>query len=211
METYGVEQFRDGFFDGLFVKPPRSDRDDLMKMAENTLPAALLKRHPLSPSHFLPKQWHEIKGAVCRITTTRAGVQLARSFLAFFIAYVLSLVPVIGDRMGGLRYVTVISAIINHPGRTLRAQIDGSVLTILGTASGLGWGAFALYLSDSSSVAAAGYGGVLAAFLAVFMGAICSFALILYSALPVCSMRRNLRCLCLPCRYVQDSGLEKTS
>lgn len=172
LETYGVEEFRDGFFDGLFLKPPMSDQEDLMKMAEYTLPAAFRKRHPLSLSHFFPKQWHEIKGAVRRITATRAGIQLSRSFLAFFIAYIFCLVPVIGDWVGDLRYIMVISAIINHPGRTVGAQIDGATLTILGTATGLGWGAFALYLSDSSSVAASGYGGILAVFLVIFMGTI---------------------------------------
>lgn len=169
-DTYGVEEYRDGFFDGVFLKPPQSDREDLMRMAEHTLPAALKKQHPLSPTHFFPKQWHELKSATHRIVKTRAGIQLTRSFLAFFIAYVLCLVPVTGGWLGKYREILVLSVLINHPGRTIGAQIDGTILTILGTASGLGWGAFALYLSDSSSIAANGYGGVLAAFLLVFMG-----------------------------------------
>lgn len=170
LETYGVEEYRDGFFDGLFLKPPQSDQEDLMRMAEHTLPAALRKQHPLSPSHFLPKQWHEIKSAIHRITRTRAGIQLTRSFIAFFIAYILCLVSVTGDWLGKYREIMVLSVIVNHPGRTVGSQIDGAILTILGAVSGLGWGAFALYLSDSSSIAANGYGGVLAAFLFVFMG-----------------------------------------
>ena len=170
LETYGVEEYRDGFFDGLFLKPPTSDQEDLMRMAEYTLPAAFKKQHPLSPSHFLPKQWHDIKSATYNVTRTRAGIQLTRSFLAFFIAYVLCIVPVTGDWLGKYREIMVLSTIINHPGRTVGAQIDGTILTILGTASGLGWGAFALYLSDSSSIAANGYGGVLATFLFFFMG-----------------------------------------
>lgn len=170
LETYGVEEHRDGFFDGLFLKPPESDQEDLMRMAEYTLPAAFKKRHPLSPSHFLPQQWHEIKGAIHNIASTRAGIQLTRSFLAFFIAYILCLVSATGDWLGKYREIMVLSVIINHPGRTVGAQIDGTILTIFGTASGLGWGAFALYLSDSSPVAANGYGGVLAIFLLIFMG-----------------------------------------
>jgi hypothetical protein len=170
LETYGVEEYRDGFFDGLFLKPPKSDQEDLMRMAEYTLPAAFKKRHPLSPSHFFPKQWHDFKSATYNIARTRAGIQLTRSFLAFFIAYVLCLLSVTGDWLGKYREIMVLSVIINHPGRTVGAQIDGTILTILGTASGLGWGAFALYLSDSSSIAANGYGGVLATFLLFFMG-----------------------------------------
>lgn len=172
LESYGVEEFRDGFFDALFFKPPVDDHEDLMRLAEYTLPAAFHKRHPLSPSHFLPKQWHELKGVLRRVTTTRAGIKLMKSFLAFFIAYILCLIPVTGDWLGRFNYVMVLSAIINHPGRTIGAQLDGAALTILGTACGLGWGAFALYVSDSSSVAASGYGGVLAAFLVIFMGTI---------------------------------------
>jgi hypothetical protein len=66
----------------------------------------------------------------------------------------------------------VLSAVLNHPGRTIGAQIDGAFLTIMGSATGLGWGSFALWLSDSTSTARKGYGGVLATFLVVFMGAI---------------------------------------
>jgi hypothetical protein len=170
LDTYSVEEYRDGFFDALFLKPPQSDQEDLIRMAEYTLPAILRKSHPLSPTHFFPKQWHDLRSTIHRVTRTRAGIQLIRSFLAFFIAYVLCLVSVTGDWLGKYREILVLSVLINHPGRTIGAQIDGTILTILGTASGLGWGAFALYLSDSSSIAANGYGGVLAAFLLVFMG-----------------------------------------
>lgn len=65
-----------------------------------------------------------------------------------------------------------LATIVNYPGRTVGAQIDGTVLTILGTASGLGWGALAIYVSDSSYIAAAIYGGVLASFLFIFMGTV---------------------------------------
>lgn len=170
LNTYGVEEYRDGFFDALFFKPPQNDQEDLMRMAEYTLPAGLQKRHPLSPANFFPKQLHELRSTIHRVTRTRNGIQLSRSFLAFFIAYILCLVSVTGDWLGKYREILVLSVLVNHPGRTVGAQIDGTILTILGTASGLGWGAFALYLSDSSSIAANGYGGVLAAFLLVFMG-----------------------------------------
>ena len=52
LETYGVEELRDGFFDASFFKPPRTDHDDLMKDAECTLPVAFQKKHPLSPIKF---------------------------------------------------------------------------------------------------------------------------------------------------------------
>ena len=172
LETYGVEELRDGFFDALFFKPPRTDHDDLMRDAERTLPVALQKKHPLSPSNFLPKQWHGIKSVFRSVTTTRAGIKLTKSFLGFFIAYILCLIPVIRQWLGRYSYIMVLSAILNHPGRTVGAQLDGAFLTIVGTASGLGWGAFALWVSDSTGPARRGYGGIIAAFLVIFMGTI---------------------------------------
>ncbi len=172
LETYGVEEFRDGFFDGSFLKPQNADHEDLMRDAEYTLPAAFKKKNPLSSRNFFPKQWHGIKKVVREVTTTRAGIKLTRSFLAFFIAYILCLIPVIRVWLGRYSYIMVLSALINHPGRTVGAQVDGAILTIAGTATGLGWGAFALWVSDSTSIARRGYGGILAAFLVLFMGII---------------------------------------
>ena len=72
LETYGVEELRDGFFDASFFKPPKTDHEDLMRDAEYTLPAAFQKKHPLSPSNFLPKQWHGIK-SVCPADSRALG------------------------------------------------------------------------------------------------------------------------------------------
>ena len=172
LETYGVEELRDGFFDGAFLKPRRVDHEDLMRDAEYTLPLAFRKKHPLSVKHFFPKQLHDIKGVIRTVTTTRAGIKLTKSFSAFFIAYILCLVPSIRVWLGRYSYIMVLSTIINHPGRTIGAQLDGAFLTILGTATGLGWGAFALWVSDSTAAARRGYGGILATFLLLFMGTV---------------------------------------
>ncbi|PQE25886.1 Brefeldin A-sensitivity 4 protein [Rutstroemia sp. NJR-2017a BBW] len=172
LETYGVEELRDGFFDAAFFKPPKLNRRDLMRDAEYTLPQALRKKHPLSLKHFFPRQWSGLKEITKRLVTTRAGVKLTKSFLPFFISYILCLIPSIRDWLGRYNYVMVISTIVNHSGRSVGAQLDGTVLTILGTAGGLAWGAFALWLSDSTAAARNGYGGILAAFLVLFIGTI---------------------------------------
>ncbi|KAH9208384.1 hypothetical protein DL95DRAFT_40720 [Leptodontidium sp. 2 PMI_412] len=189
LETYGVEETRDGFFDASFFKPPKVNHEDLMRDAEYTLPAAFKKTNPLSPKAFLPGQWHGIRDVVTAVTTTRAGIKLAKSFLAFFIAYILCLVPLIREWLGRYSYIMVISVIINHPGRTIGAQVDGAVLTIIGSATGLGWGAFALWLSSSTSVARRGFGGILAAFLVVFMGTIAALRcyLVRFYQLVICA------------------------
>jgi hypothetical protein len=172
LETYGVEELRDGFFDGSFLTPRKVDHEDLMRDAEYALPLAFKKKHPLSVKHFFPKQLHDIKGVVRTVTSTRAGIKLTKSFLAFFIAYILCLVPSIRVWLGRYSYIMVLSTIINHPGRAIGAQLDGAFLTILGSATGLGWGAFALWVSDSTPVAKRGYGGILATFLLLFMGTV---------------------------------------
>ncbi|CAJ2504806.1 Uu.00g122000.m01.CDS01 [Anthostomella pinea] len=167
--TYGVNELRDSFFDAIFLPPEDVDAQDLMAQAETTLPYALRKQDPLSLSNFLPKQWHEVKGVIRRVTTTRAGIKLAKSFLGFFIAYVLCLVPLVRARLGRHSYIMVISAIINHPGRTLGAQVDGTILTIVGSATGLAWGSFGLWVSTVTATARVGYGGVLATFLFLYI------------------------------------------
>ncbi|KAL5352574.1 Zinc finger protein containing five transmembrane domains [Pseudogymnoascus australis] len=172
LETYGIQEMRDGFFDAPFFKPPKTDKEELMRSARDTLPESFSKKHPLSVSHFLPKQWHELNSVARRLMTTRAGIKLTKSFLGFFIPYILCLIPVVGDWVGRYRYIMVLSALFNHPGRTIGSQIDGAVLTIMGTCAGLGWGALALYVSDSTAIAESGYGGVLAAFLIIFMGCV---------------------------------------
>ncbi|KAG9248718.1 hypothetical protein BJ878DRAFT_486951 [Calycina marina] len=172
LDTYGVEELRDGFFDGSFFKPPAYNHDDLMREARYSLPAALKKKHPLSSKHFLPKQWRGIKNVVRDLTTTRASIKLFKTFSAVFISYILCLVPVIREWLGPYCYIIAISALINHPGRTLGAEVDGALLTILGSATGLGWGAFALWASDATPATREGYGGVLSMFLVLFMGVI---------------------------------------
>jgi hypothetical protein len=172
LETYEMKELRDGFFDASFFKQQEADHEDLMKDAEYALPIAFKKKHPLSPRNFLPKQWHEIKGVVKAVHATRAGIKLTKSFSAFFVAYILCLIPMIRIWLGRYSYIIVLSTILNHPGRTIGAQIDGTILTITGTATGLGWGSFALWASDSTSVTRRGYGGILAMFLILFMATI---------------------------------------
>ncbi|KAF4124373.1 protein transport [Geosmithia morbida] len=170
-ETFGVSETRDGFFDALFLKSsftysPESFREH----AEATLPRAFDKGEPLSPRYFVKKQFHELNSLLTRVTTTRSGVRLAKTFMAFFAAYVLCLVPAVHDWLGRYSYIMPVSVIFNHPSRPVGSQIDGAIFTTLGTAAGIGWGVVGLLLSTSTLAAQAGFGGILAMFLAIFMG-----------------------------------------
>ena len=169
METYGVDELRDGFFDASFNRPLSRDHDQLKEKALLTLPDVYKRtHHPLSLRRFLPQQFLESASFFRKVTTTRAGIKLFKSFLGFFIAYVICLIPACRDWLGQYNYIMVISALINHPGRAVGSQIDGTLMTILGTIAGLGWGALGLFVSTSTSTAQSGYGGLLAAFLIFF-------------------------------------------
>ncbi|KAH7151858.1 hypothetical protein B0J13DRAFT_438362 [Dactylonectria estremocensis] len=185
MDTYGVSEMRDGFFDALFLKPLPVAPGEVIERSKAALPREFDKSHPLSPKAFLPRQWHELQSVARRITTTRAGIKLLKSFTAFFVAYVLCLIPAVRDWLGRYDYVMVISVIINHPARTLGSQVDGAVFTIIGTACGLAWGVVGLLLSTSTLAASTGYGAILTLFLALFMasvGYIRSFFIRFYQA-----------------------------
>ncbi|KAF7546762.1 hypothetical protein G7Z17_g8193 [Cylindrodendrum hubeiense] len=191
MDTYGVSEMRDGFFDALFLKPLPIAPGDVIESSKAAMPREFDKSHPLSPKAFLPRQWHELQSVARRITTTRAGIKLLKSFTAFFVAYVLCLIPVVRNWLGRYDYVMVISVIINHPARTFGSQVDGAVFTILGTACGLAWGVIGLLLSTSTMSASAGYGGILTVFLALFMagvGYIRSFFIRFYQAVLAAGM-----------------------
>lgn len=167
LEQYGIEEFRDGFFDASFYQPIKRRPSDLTRHATMTLPQCFEKRDPLSTRHFLTQQLSEIRAFLNHVRT-RAGIKLLRSFLGVFIAYVICLLPSVRDWLGRYNYILVFSAILNHPGRPVGSQLDGAILTIIGTVAGLGWGSLALYISTSTEGAKTGYGGVLATFLVVF-------------------------------------------
>lgn len=162
-DNYGVTEVRDGFFDASFLKP--SKRDAEMELLYRTLPAEFDKSSPFEIKNFIPRQWEELKMIANRVTTTRVGLQLLKAFMAIFSSYIICLVPVIRKWLGPYHYILVLSVIFNHPARSIGSQLDGVILTSVGTAAGFGWGVVGLILSTSTLAAKAGYGGVLAVFL----------------------------------------------
>ena len=172
-KRYGLEELRDGFFDASFSRPLNRTRDGLTKEAIETFPDPSGKEHhPLSFRRFLPQQLEKVKASIKEIVSSRAGICLLKTFLGFFITYIICLIPASRDWLGRTNYVMVVSAIANHPGRPIGSQLDGAFLTIFGTAAGLGWGSLALYVSTSTVAARLGYGGILATFLVLFTATI---------------------------------------
>jgi len=173
LDAYDITEFRDGFFDALYPNPRPANLGKPARSTASDLPASTLGEPSSSSRGRILDQWREAKIVIQKVVTTRSGIQLMKSFLSFFLAYILCLIPSTRDWLGRQTcYIIAVSAIVNHPGRTLGAQLDGTVLTVLGVASGLGWGAFGLWLSTSTIAAQTGYGGILAMFLCLYMAAV---------------------------------------
>jgi len=170
VDTYGLSELRDGFFDASFYRPLRQDKPNTH--VRESLPPAFRKHHPLSLRYFVPLQWREFVGFLDSLRKYSSGLKLFKTFLGFYIAYVICLIPASRDWLGRYNYIIVISALINHSGRSVGSHIDGTIMTTLGTVAGLGWGSLALYASTSTGPARSGYGGVLATFLVLFTAAI---------------------------------------
>lgn len=171
-DTYGVVEERDGFFDAMFLKRTPLLPESFVERSRATLPADFDKGSPLAARRFIPRQIQDIRTVLRRVTTTRTGIRLIRSFTAYFAAYILCLIPAVRAWLGRYHYIIAVSVILNHPARTLGAQIEGAIFTTIGTAAGIGWGVCGLLLSTSTSAASAGYGGILALSSALFIGVV---------------------------------------
>ena len=169
LDAYGVTELSDGFFDAVF-NPVEVDRKQLLKQPQTTLPAFSNERSPLSFKNFFPRHWHGVRRGFRHVLSTRRGIGLAKTFLAFLMCYILCFIPAMHRWLGRYCLCMVVSAIICHPSRTVGAQIEGALLTIIGTVIGLGWGVLALFVSTWTPTAGLECDGMLAALLVVFMG-----------------------------------------
>lgn len=186
LETYDVEELRDGFFDASFYRPVKRDPVIMSRRASETLPLSLMPHERLPFLKSSQEQALLLVKTVKGILTSRSGIKLCKSFLGFFISYVLCLLPVTKAWLGKYSYIMVVSTIINHPGRSIGSQIDGAVMTTLGTLAGLLWGTLATYVAIWSSTGDSGYGGLIALFLIIFsavLGWLRCFFLRLYQAI----------------------------
>ncbi|KAI4262293.1 MAG: hypothetical protein L6R42_002529 [Xanthoria sp. 1 TBL-2021] len=61
LETYGINELRDGFFDATYHRPQRRDRPEMMRKASTTLPPALQTHHPLSFKYFIPQDARSVR------------------------------------------------------------------------------------------------------------------------------------------------------
>lgn len=170
--TYGVEELRDGFFDASFYRPIKQDTR-LRGESKPLLPpeeSTFKRPSPLSPREFWRSQVSDTRDSFRIVFTTPKGISLAKSFLAYFAAYILCLIPHTREWLGRYSYWILLATLFNHPGRTFGAQIDGTASCIFGGALGLAVGSLALEVASSTHASEVGYGGVLTVFIVIFIG-----------------------------------------
>ncbi|MCJ1248363.1 hypothetical protein MMC30_005580 [Trapelia coarctata] len=198
LDAYDVDELRDGFFDASFYRPVKRDPVIMARRASETLPLSLMPHEKLPFLRSSQEQALLLIQTAKGIVTSRSGIKLCKSFLGFFISYVLCLIPVTKAWLGKYSYIMVVSAIINHPGRSIGSQIDGAVMTTLGTLAGLLWGTLATHVATWSSTGDAGYGGLLALFFIFFsavLGWLRCFFLRLYQAILTAGIAICYACL----------------
>ncbi|KAG0135411.1 hypothetical protein HOY82DRAFT_536830 [Tuber indicum] len=168
--TYGVEELRDGFFDASFYRPIEQNSDQGGE-AEPLLPpeVSTFKRPWSSPRTLIDSLVEDVKFFFRLTFRTEHGFSLAKSFLAYFVGYILCLVPKSQGWLGRYPYWITVATLFNHPGRTLGAQIDATVACSIGAGFGLAIGSLALEVASSTRNAQVGYGGVIAVFWVIFI------------------------------------------
>lgn len=169
--TYGVEELREGFFDAPFYRPIK--QDTRLRGESRTLLSEELTfkpPSPLSPKRFWRMQVSDTRDSFRIVFTTPKGISLAKSFLAYFVAYILCLVPHIRLWMGRYSYWILLATLFNHPGRTFGAQIDGTASCVVGGALGLAVGSLALEVASFNHSSEIGHGGILTVFIVIFIG-----------------------------------------
>lgn len=159
-DRFGLEELRDGFFDAVFVPQTLIE-----KLAYQSLNADVEAEEEKEPPTILELAIENIKSVVRLIMIKSTGCpEFVKAFIAYFIAYCLCLVNPIGHWLGRHNYLMALATIMHHAGHSSGSQIEVTLLTIAGDALGVGWGALAVYVSNSTGVAHKGYGGILAAF-----------------------------------------------
>ena len=165
LDTFDIDELRDGFFDAMFLRPTKQDKEAMYLRAVESLPSSFQRQSGL---RLITEEWGALIAAAKEVSTTRSGIKLLKSFIGVFLAYVICLIPGSRDWLGRYSYILVVSAIVNHPGRSIGSQIDGAILTSIGISIGLAWGSLALFVSTSTGPAQGGYGGIVATFLVIF-------------------------------------------
>ena len=165
LDTYGVHEMRDGFFEATFDRPIEPKRSFVPECPE-TLEAS--QWNPIKDmKSWSQRQWQSFGKTAKATATSRTGIQFLKSFLGFFLAYLVCLIPASRIWLGQHNLMLPLSVLINHPGRSVGAQLDGATFMSIGTVLGLLWGCLGQVVARSTAAAREGDGGLIALFLAI--------------------------------------------
>ena len=143
-DTYGVEELRDGFFDASFFRPFGNVKSDAAQASAHSQ-----QYGRQSPPKFVSNMIIGVGDFFWAVFNTHKGIKLCKASLAYMVCFILCLIPSSQKWLGPYNYWATIAVLLNHPARTVGAQLDGTVLCILGSAVGLGWGSLALKIADT--------------------------------------------------------------
>lgn len=162
LNRFDLEELRNGFFDPVYIKPqPSGNTDEPIDTRTSSSSLSLKPKQIFTLPTTLLKEINQHK------------IILIKFFIAYFISIILCLIEKPGNWFGKYRVFLPISTLINHPVHSIGAQLEITVLSIIGLTLGLGWSSLALYISTATQPTRNHQGGILAGSLFIgifFMG-----------------------------------------
>lgn len=155
---YGLKELRDGFF--------------ALRAAEKIQTAVSQSDRKPSTSQYIRLESSRVRdydeGFLPKTPfLLRPKLHLMiKAFLAILISTIVCLIPRVVDGLGPLTYITIVSALIFHPARSIGAMIESVALGMVGVGIGLLWCLIGLVSADATTNDADS-GGILAFFLAL--------------------------------------------
>ncbi len=163
LKRFDLEELRNGFFDPIYVNPKHTASLN-EHYHEKPKTSTFLNRCKQSFHSHFQNFWKDFNNS---------KIILTKFFIAYFISIILCLVEKPGNWFGRYRVFLPISTLINHPVHSIGAQLEITILSIVGLAIGLGWSSLALYISTATQPTRNHQGGILAGSLFIgifFMG-----------------------------------------
>ncbi|RDW28886.1 hypothetical protein B0I73DRAFT_129601 [Yarrowia lipolytica] len=162
LETYGLEELREGYFDAIFEPARKAEENARMVVLQMREKAQAEANQVKSPIQLFLGMFVSTYHAIRTTLLTKNGITVLKAFLAYFVGFLLCIIHPTARWLGPHCYFLPIATILHHPGRRTGSQIEITVQCIVGQALGMGIGALALYVSDSTTTARKGHGGLLA-------------------------------------------------
>ncbi|ODQ64853.1 hypothetical protein NADFUDRAFT_4077, partial [Nadsonia fulvescens var. elongata DSM 6958] len=162
LDSYGLEELREGFFDAIFIPPVRNKFRKRSSLAEesNSILSKNKKNWLKNFSYILQIIFADILELLRDIMQTNNGITLTKSFLAYFASFIICVIPASIHFLGPYCYLAPLSVLLHHSGRTSGSQLEITLTSIIGILFGLGWGSLALFVGSSTELARNNFGAI---------------------------------------------------